>query len=197
MAHLYRNGTNYHVQLYVRGRRRRFSLKTDNYGIARDKVRKLEAELICGDLERPTQTSVADLAQRFARHLQHQARPGSSSVQTDIYRLREFLGPICPELEGNSRVRRGIQLVHGEKSERNRKKPRPYQFSIRVNFVEEVTTSMVADFLTHFKASDNNPFKLIFASYGWPEVYQKRLRRRRGGRPRRQRLTWVPVTTSW
>jgi integrase len=155
MAHLYRNGTKYHVQLYVHGRRRRFSLKTDNYGIARDKVRKLEAELISGDLERPTRTSPSELAGRFARHLRAQARPGASWGQTDIYRLREFLGPVCPELEDNPRVRRGSLLVNkpagGRKS--RKKPPRRYQFSIRVNFVEEITTLMISDFLLRLTES--------------------------------------------
>lgn len=125
-------------------------MKTDNYGIARDKVRKLEAELIHGDLERPTQTSLGELAERFARHLRMQARPGSSSPQTDLYRLREFLGPVCPELEDNPRIRRGAKIVHAKKAggpRPSRAKSRRYQFSVRAGVVEEVTTMMITNFL--------------------------------------------------
>jgi hypothetical protein len=154
MAYLFRNGKNYHVQLFVHGQRRRFSLKTDNYGIARDKVRKLEAELINGDLERPTRTPPGELAEHFARHLRLQARPGSSSPQTDLYRLREFLGPVCPELENNPRIRRGAKLVHGsQKSRRCRVPLRRYQFAIRVGSAEEVSTAMIANFLVRSSES--------------------------------------------
>ncbi len=144
MAYLYRNGTNYHVQIFAGGRRRRFSLKTDNYGIARDKVRKLEAELINGDLERPTRTPTGEILSRFAQYLANQARPGSSSVQTDLYRLREFFGPVCPELEHNPRVR---NTVHRKGGRSRQTASRRYQFSVPVNHVEEVTTQMIADFL--------------------------------------------------
>ena len=156
MAHLYKNGRNYHVQLYVGGKRRRFSLKTDNYGIARDMVRKYEADLIGGNIERATTTPLSDLAERFAQFLHANARPGASAVQTDLYRLREFLGPVCARLQRNRRVRRSRQAVcDGDppyKRTRKRKRPRKeYSFACGAEFAEEITPGMIADFLTRIR----------------------------------------------
>ncbi len=154
MAHLYRNGRNYHVQLYVHGRRRRFSLKTDNYGIARDKVRRMEAELVSGDLERPTRTPVADAAERFAAHLRAHARPGSKSVETDLGRLSEFLGPVAPCLVGRHRVRRGRAALTEDQSGKKfcRRRPRTRgAFAPRISCVEEITPQMIGTFLVRLK----------------------------------------------
>ncbi len=77
MASLYKNGPNYHVQLYSHGKRRRFSLKTENFKLARDLVRKYEADLIGGEIERPTQTAIGPLVESFAEHLRANSRPRS------------------------------------------------------------------------------------------------------------------------
>lgn len=174
MAHLYRNGTNYHVQLYVGGRRRRFSLKTDNYGIARDKVRKLEADLIHGDLERPTQTPCSELAAKFSEYLRGKARPGSSSPQTDLYRLREFLGPICPELKDNPRVRRGQTIVKSDDRRHRDKVCRRYQFAVKIHYVEEVDSQLISTFLIRIcqsrglSAKSYNEYReVIFRFFSW------------------------------
>jgi hypothetical protein len=47
-----------------------------------------------------------------------------------------------------------------------------------------------AAFLAHFLAAGNNFMKQLVAAGTWPAVYAERVRRRRGGRPRRGRLMW-------
>ena len=107
MATMYKRGQSYWAQVWRNGKRHRFSLETDNYGLARAKLRTVEFNMERHGLEPTTKTPVGELVQRFVQHRVAQARPKSKSVQTDCYRLQQFFGDVCPALAVSPSFRTG------------------------------------------------------------------------------------------
>ena len=139
---------NYYAEIWSHGRRRTISLRTDNYGIARTLAGKLEHEARTTGFDRPTRTPIGLLVQRFIEHMRIHQRP--KAVQTDAYRLREFFGPVCDALQKGSPVRRGSVIDERPRGRRRRtgRACKEYAFAVKLRFVEEVTTSLVIEFLT-------------------------------------------------
>jgi integrase len=145
MSTLFRRGKAYWLQIYNHGKRRRLSLQTDNYGVARAKVRKMDHEAATVGLQLPTTTPVGLILQKYAEHLRSHGT--GKGAQSDIYRLAEFFGPVCPALARNSRATRGQAACGRRRSGR----PKVYECKMPVNFLEEVTTSAVSEFLIRLK----------------------------------------------
>ena len=143
MGTLYKRGDVYWAQVYHRGKRRRISLHTSNYGVARSKVRKLEHEMETRGLQTETHTPVDKVITKFVEYLIARGGCGRKGPQTDIYRLAEFFGPVCEVLENNSRARNGI----GPKSKARKRKTKKYDCAVKVDFLEDVTSGMVQDYL--------------------------------------------------
>jgi len=143
MGTLYKRGKVYWAQVHHRGKRRRISLHTSNYGVARSKVRKLEHEMEMRGLQTETHTPVAEIVTKFIEYLGARGGRGRKGPQTDIYRLAEFFGPVCEALENNSRARDGI----GPKSKARKRKTKKYDCAVNVDFLEEITAGTVLDYL--------------------------------------------------
>lgn len=132
------------MQVRHRGKRRRMSLRTTNYGVARAKVRKLEHELETRGLQTETYTPVAEIIPKFIEYLTARGGRLRKGPQTDRYRLAEFFGPVCSELEHNSRACCGQR----PRSKAKKKKPnKKYDCSVKVDCLEDITPGVVLDFL--------------------------------------------------
>ena len=102
MASLIQRGDVFYIQYCVGGKARRTSTGTNVLQLAKDKLRQFESSQLRGfDSPLPTRTPIAQVVGAYARHIRSYKTP--KSAQTDIYYLREVFGPICPELEINSR----------------------------------------------------------------------------------------------
>lgn len=131
-----RGSRNYYVELWSAGRRRTVSLGTDNYGIAKAMVGKLEHEAATTGLRITTKSDIPPLLARFAQHLlTHQRLKGA---KTDIGRLREAFG---------AEFLTCLKSQHPEAPIRLQPRDTP-RFALHVGYLEQVTTAMVIEFLT-------------------------------------------------
>jgi integrase len=97
----WKNGPAWYIQYYVGNKQRRVHA-SDNYQIAKEKLRRFEAAHAAGnDLPLPTRTPVAEIVTAYVIHIRQIKT--AKSAQTDIYYLRDLFGPICDELKINSR----------------------------------------------------------------------------------------------
>ena len=140
------NSRNWHVVHHVAGQRREWSTKTPNHGIAKQILKKWEYDRLMGQDRRPTETPVVARLQEHAVHLRQQTgRTRKKGPQTDLYRLATWFGPVCdalranPQQEGQSKPNQGRRIKRGD--------PR-YVEPLRVVLIEEITTDMVASWLT-------------------------------------------------
>jgi integrase len=90
------------VSYYRGGRRVRESLKTCDERIARRKARRIEAELVTGDLEERTTTPLVPVLEAFCEHLT--TTRTRKSYKNDISCLRTVFGPLCDALKPSSTV---------------------------------------------------------------------------------------------
>lgn len=134
MAGLIKRGKNYYAVYYVGGKERRRALETDVYQIAKERLRKLEADLVRGGEDSfPTKTPVPDLVQAYIDHIRTVKTKNSCKV--DCWYLRSIFGSVCPALEatgnrGKRRRRRAAAMEHVEAS-----------------YVEDISTAMIAEFI--------------------------------------------------
>ena len=102
MASLKQRGSIYYIQYYLSGQQRRISTDTDNWQIAKEKLRQFESAQMRGDLNPlPTKTPIAEVVTAYVDHMR--TTKTAKSAQTDIYYLRDAFGPICPALQVTSR----------------------------------------------------------------------------------------------
>jgi integrase len=88
-----------------KGKRLRHSLRTTDERAALKKLKKLEGELVTGELESKSLTPIVPFLEEFTGHLAT-ART-RKSYKNDISNLRIFFGPICEALKpGGTRNRR-------------------------------------------------------------------------------------------
>lgn len=93
------------ISYYHKCKRLRYSLRTTDERIAIKKLKKLEGELVTGELEGKSITPIASFLQDFAAHLA--TTRTRKSYKNDISYLRTFFGPICDALKpGGTRNRR-------------------------------------------------------------------------------------------
>ena len=97
----WKNGPAWYIQYYVGNQQRRVRA-SDNYQIAKEKLRRFEAARAAGDdLPLPTRTPIPDIVAAYVQHIRQVKT--AKSAQTDIYYLRDLFGPVCDELKINSR----------------------------------------------------------------------------------------------
>jgi hypothetical protein len=102
VASLKQRGSIYYIQYYLGGQQRRISTDTDNWQIAKEKLRQFESAQMRGDLNPlPTKTPIGDVVTAYVEHMR--TTKTAKSAQTDIYYLRDAFGPICPALQVTSR----------------------------------------------------------------------------------------------
>ena len=115
MAHLYQRGGKkiWYAKYYRNGKQVLKSLKTTNFRIARDKAKILEAGLDLHEYENGVITPannmpgsripIAETLEEFCRHLRDIQT--KNSYDSEISRLRQMFGPVCPSLEYSIRPR--------------------------------------------------------------------------------------------
>jgi integrase len=134
----------YYIQHMVSGKAKRFSTGTDSLQIAKEKLRQFESACLRGnDSPLPSKTPIATVVAAYVSHIRS-VKTGKSA-QTDTYYLRDAFGPICPELEINSR----------KVSEQTKKRPpKPGQDRrrkaqrIEAQWFEQITTADIAGFVS-------------------------------------------------
>ncbi len=88
-----RNGT-YYIQFCVSGKARRLSTGTDNYQLAKEKVRQFDSAQMRGDGNPlPTRTPIADVVGRYVDQMR--TRKTSKSAQTSAEVKRIETEPFC------------------------------------------------------------------------------------------------------
>ena len=122
----------------------RHSLRTDSLQVAKERLRQYESAKLRGDDNPlPTRTPIADVVTAYVNHIR--AVKTAKSAQTDIYYLRDALGPICPALQVTSR-----KLTPAMK----KRPPKPGQDRRRRALViaapcfEQITTTDIAAFIS-------------------------------------------------
>ncbi len=154
MASLVRRGKTYYLQWRIGSRIKRCSLRTTSTQIAREKLRQFESAQFKGEESLgPTRTKLTDILTRYAEHVRVTKTP--KSAQTDIYYLRQMFGPVCQALAINSR-RTSLRTM--------KRPPKPGQdrrfkmVVIEVEYLEQITTADVADFIAaHVKSRGLKP----------------------------------------
>ncbi len=97
----WKNGPAWYIQYYMGNQQRRIRA-SDNYQIAKEKLRRFEAAKAAGnDLPLPTRTPIPEIVAAYVQHIRQVKT--AKSAQTDIYYLRDVFGPVCDELKINSR----------------------------------------------------------------------------------------------
>lgn len=135
MASIYKRSGVWHVYYRQGGKRVRYSLETRNERVAKDKLKKIEYELMTGQHIRPQKTSVIDFLSDFLLHLE-------STISYRHYRsrrshLRMAFGDIIPELTdhapGTQRIK-PLSTVH-------------QRILISCRFLEDITPSVFSRYL--------------------------------------------------
>lgn len=131
MAGLYKNGKYYYVMYYVGGKKKRISLKTTSFQIAKHKKQMVEQELARGqETPLPTQTPISKVVQDYIDFME--TRKTHRSVVRDVNNLKRIFGPCCPT------------LLNACKSH-----PIGKVKTIEANCFEHITTAHVSEFLTN------------------------------------------------
>ena len=104
MASIFRKpgGEIWWATYYHDGKRFRHSLRTRDERIARQKLKKLEGDLVTGELERKTTTLLCPFWEQFCAQLATVRT--RKSYKNDVSYLRTFFGPVCAALEPGSTV---------------------------------------------------------------------------------------------
>ena len=92
------------VTYYLDGTRIRYSLRTKDERIARKKLKRLDADLITGDLEPKTHTPIRPFLEAFCTHFA--TIRSAKAYKNDTSYLRTFFGPVCKALEPKNTVNR-------------------------------------------------------------------------------------------
>ncbi|MCP4249302.1 MAG: hypothetical protein GY778_19850 [bacterium] len=105
MASLYKRGRWFWVSYFIGGKQYQKALKTKVERLARSKLKRIEYELVVGDLKVASRLPI----QVVLEHLCEQLRVTRTfkSYKNDVSRLRIFFGPLCealrPGLPGSAR----------------------------------------------------------------------------------------------
>ncbi len=154
MASLVRRGKTYYLQWRIGSRIKRRSLRTTSTQIAREKLRQFESAQFKGEESPgPTRTQLTDILTRYAEYVRVTKTP--KSAQTDIYYLRQMFGPVCQALAINSRRTSRRTMKRPPKPGQDR---RFKMAVIEVEYLEQITTADVADFIAaHVKSRGLKP----------------------------------------
>ncbi len=144
MACLKKRGDVFYVQYYLSGKQRRVTLDTDNYQIAKEKLRQFESAQHRGEANPlPSKTPVAQVVAAYVQHIR--TIKTAKSAQTDIYYLRDAFGPICPELQVTSRRLSPAARKRPPKEGQDRRRR---AIVIEAPCFEYITTAQVAAFIS-------------------------------------------------
>jgi len=144
MASLIKRNHNYYIQWRIGKKIKRKSLDTESYQIAKERLRQFESSKLRGeDIPLPTKTRLTDILTRYVEHIRVIKTP--KSAQTDIYYLRQMFGPVCNALEVTSRKFSLKALKRPPKPGQDR---RFKMSAIEVEYLEQITTADVANFMT-------------------------------------------------
>ena len=109
MASIFRKPGNktWWATYYHAGKRIRRSLGTTQERLALRKLRKIEGDLVTGELERKTHTPIEPFLEELCEYLATTRTP--KSCKNDISYLRTFFGPVCDALQPRSTVNHRFQ----------------------------------------------------------------------------------------
>jgi len=143
MASIFRKpgGKTWWVTYYLDGKRFRQSLRTRDERIARRKLKKLEGDLISGELERRTVTPVAPFLEAFCDHLA--TTRTRKSLKNDLAYVRGFFGPICDALKHKSTINHRFRPAKPIRVRDHLAKRH-----VTVATLEQVTPALVDGFIT-------------------------------------------------
>jgi integrase len=149
MAWLTKRGSFYYIKYSLAGRKHRVGTGTENFQIAKEKLRQFESAQARGDLSPlPTKTPIAEVVTAYVEHIR--AKKTAKSAQTDIYYLRDAFGPICDALQVTSRKVSAKAKKRPPKPGQDRRRKAAV---IEAACFEQVTTAQVAAFIAGQVAS--------------------------------------------
>lgn len=148
MAWLIKRGPVYYIRYSVAGKKRKLSTETDNYQLAKEKLRRFESAQARGESSLPTKTPIADVLNAYVAHIR--SVKTAKSAQTDIYYLRDAFGPVCDALKVTSRKLSPKAKKRPPKPGQDRRRKAPV---IEAPCFERITTAQVAAFISGQVAS--------------------------------------------
>ncbi|OXU15604.1 tyrosine-type recombinase/integrase [Sedimentisphaera salicampi] len=144
MAGLIKRRKTYYVVYHVGKKEKRVSLRTTNYQLAKEKLRKFETSLFMGeDNPLPTNTPIGRVLDKYIKHIRTVKTP--KSAQTEIYYLRQTFGVVCPQLEITSRKPSDKALKKPKKRGAAKKE---YSQIIEASCFEKITTACISEFIS-------------------------------------------------
>ena len=150
MAHLFRKpGSNktWWACYYVGEQRVRRSLRTQDERIARKKLKKIELDLLAGELQPRSVTPLRPFLGAFCTYLA--TVRSSKSYRNDLSYLRAFFGPVCDAL--------ALKSTHNRRHQPTRPatvQDRLARRHVRLETLEELTPREIERFLTVRIAED-------------------------------------------
>lgn len=149
MAHIFRKPGKkaWWACYYVGDQRVRHSLQTADERVARKKLRKIELDLLAGDLEPKTVTPIVPFLEAFCTYLA--TVRSAKAYKNDVSCLRTFFGPVCDALRPNTTLNRRF------KAQRPIRVPdRLSHRHVNVSTLEQLTAREVEQFITVRIAED-------------------------------------------
>lgn len=132
---------------YHNGKRYRHSLWTRNERVARKKLKRLQADLITGELEEKTTTPICAFLESFCTHLA--TIRSKKAFKNDISYLRTFFGPVCKALKPrntvNERFKSNRQIIVADHLSHRH---------VAVSTLEKLTAREIEGFITTRIAKD-------------------------------------------
>jgi integrase len=148
MAWLIKRGPVYYIRYSVAGKKRKLSTETDNYQLAKEKLRRFESAQARGESSLPTKTPIADVLNAYVAHIR--SVKTAKSAQTDIYYLRDAFGPVCDALKVTSRKLSPKAKKRPPKPGQDRRRKAPV---IEAPCFERIVTAQIAAFISGQVAS--------------------------------------------
>ena len=132
MASLKKRGKKYYASYYVNGKEQRRALNTENYQVAKQRLRNLDVAQAKGVLDDtlPTRTKVADMVTQYAAFIK--STKAKNGVKIDFWYLRNMFGPVC-------------ELLHPHDLDRWEKKKRTL---VAAKYLEDIRTPDIATFIS-------------------------------------------------
>src|SRR5688572_30671026 len=148
MAWLIKRGPVYYIRYSIAGRKRKLSTDTDNFQLAKEKLRRFESAQARGESSLPTKTPIADVLTAYVAHIR--SVKTAKSAQTDIYYLRDAFGPVCDAVKVTSRKVSSKAKKRPPKPGQDRRRKAPV---IEAPCFERITTAQIAAFISGQVAS--------------------------------------------
>lgn len=149
MAWLMKRGSVYYIRFIVGGKRRKVSTNTENYQLAKEKLRQFESAEARGENSPlPTKTPINDVLTAYVVHLR--ATKTAKSAQADIYYLRDAFGPCCDAVRVTSRKLSPKTKKRPPKAGQDRRRK---EVVLDTACFEQLTTAQVAAFISGRVAS--------------------------------------------